>query len=592
MVSSTVANQCERDGRTSNGAGILPVAREGAGQRERDARTSLSAGFHRFIAAVKRLAAKQGVLAPLFLIIDRDLVPVQTPLLRPYSPHNGIIMARFELKDSDYSFNASLDPFLVLKKMGFTENSVYQEGDIVRVHCPIHKDLVRKSLIIDVAEKTFRCQYSNCEAHEGGLLVELVALYYDCGVDEVAKALFGQEDKSSDLLFRGEMFINQGRHLDALPYLEQACDLDPRNEVTRCKLAALYLELNRKDDAYREYLQAAESYAVRGELEKTLAIYNILIMLQPGAVKARKELSFLFSRMGRPDAAAEQLKWVVDFYLKYNQIKGAQEACDQIMELDPDNAMGHILNGILHQKAGKRVQAMTSYEAGARKLIDQEDFGRAISVLEEAIQSAPGNPRLKELLDEASERQAAQAPEKLSDLQSKSAGEEQAFIEWLANVDSKLATGEGEIAIPVAPALRPDTGKAKSSDSHASIDIPLFQEMREGTPLPAGLRKDTPRPTSADEVSSAIDQMASGPDDTSEISPEDRRVAMCLNDLRDMDNDQIESMRQQLLSTFADVRKTYDDGLLSEWEMRTIKEFYKAFCVAVDIHRASGSTKG
>src|SRR5690606_13048117 len=121
--------------------------------------------------------------------------------------------------------------FLVLKKMGFTENSVYQEGDIVRVHCPIHKDLVRKSLIIDVAEKTFRCQYSNCEAHEGGLLVELVALYYDCGVDEVAKALFGQEDKSSDLLFRGEMFINQGRHLDALPYLEPACDLDPRNEV-------------------------------------------------------------------------------------------------------------------------------------------------------------------------------------------------------------------------------------------------------------------------------------------------------------------------------------------------------------------------
>ena len=108
-------------------------------------------------------------------------------------------MSRFELKDSDFYFNASLDPFLVLKKMGFTDHSMFIEGDIVRVHCPIHKDLVRKSLIIDVAEKTFKCQYANCEAHEGGLLIELVALYYDCDIRDVSKALFGQEDKSRDL---------------------------------------------------------------------------------------------------------------------------------------------------------------------------------------------------------------------------------------------------------------------------------------------------------------------------------------------------------------------------------------------------------
>jgi hypothetical protein len=44
-------------------------------------------------------------------------------------------------------------------------------------------------------------------------------------------------------------------------------------------------------------------------------------------------------------------------------------------------------------------------------------------------------------------------------------------------------------------------------------------------------------------------------------------------------------MRQQLIGMFTDVRKTYEDGLLSEWEMRTIKDFYKAFCVAVDQYR-------
>lgn len=460
-------------------------------------------------------------------------------------------MARFDLKDSDYSFNASLDPMLVLKKMGFTEHSMYQEGDIVRVHCPIHKDLVRKSLIVDLAERTFKCQYANCDAHEGGLLIELVALYYDCDIRDVSKALFGEEDKSADLLFRGEMFINQGRHLEALPYLEQATDLNPRDEITRCKLAALYLELNRKDDAYREYLNAAESYAVRGELDKTLSIYNILIMLQPGAVKARKELAFLFSRLGRPDAAAEQLKWVVDFYLKYNQTKGAQEACEQILEMAPENAMGHYLLGRLHQTAGKKVQAVQCFEQSTRYFIKIEDYSKAEVALSEGVALAPTNGRLRELREELDQLMANHVPE--SGGNALSEDEERNFAEWLDEVDQKLASRD--IAMPsatseerIAPAVAAHSG--------------LLSNLQGGEmPVPAN------------------------PNDTAEISPEDRRVAMCLSDMADLDTNQLEAMRQQLVSMFTDVRKSYEEGTLSDWEMRTIKEFYKSFCVAVEMHR-------
>lgn len=432
---------------------------------------------------------------------------------------------------------------MVLKKMGFTEHSMYTEGDIVRVHCPIHKDLVRKSLIVDTVERTFKCQYANCEAHDGGLLIELVALYYDVGVGEVSKALFGEEDKSADLLFRGEMFINQGRHVDALPYLEQACDFNPRDEITRCKLAALYLELNRKDDAYREYLQAAESYAIRGELDKTLSIYNILIMLQPGAVKARKELAFLFSRMGRPDAAAEQLKWVVDFYMKYNQQKGAQEACEQIIELDPHSGMAYYLQGKLMQQTNKRIQAVQNYEQATRNFIESEDFGRAQTALTDAMALSPNNNRLKELKGQLDEAIAAhpeqEKPVKLDP--TISATEEREFIDWLQEVDEKLQTG-----------------------------------------IPAAGSAATPFPTTSTPEAGGVPPTVT---ETTEISPEDRRVALCLNDMRELDSDQLEAMRQQLISMFTDVRKSYEEGILSDWEMRTIKEFYKSFCIAVDLHR-------
>lgn len=486
-------------------------------------------------------------------------------------------MSRFELKDSDFSFNASLDPFLVLRKMGFTDHSMFVEGDIVRVHCPIHKDLVRKSLIIDVQEKTFKCQYANCEAHEGGLLIELVALYYDCDIRDVSKALFGKEDKSRDLLFRGEMFINQGRHLDALPYLEQACDFNPRDEVTRCKLAALYLELERKDDAYREYLSAAESYAVRGELDKTLSIYNILIMLQPGAVKARKELAFLFSRMGRPDAAAEQIKWVVDFYMKFSQYKGAQEACEQIIELDPENGMAHHLIGMILQESGKRIQAVQNYEKAARLFLAEGEFNRSRASLEAATGLTPDNNRLAELEGQLNEA-IANAPEESRPQFEKSAEEiateEEQFINWLNEVDQKLALGEEQVGsregVRIGPDGIPLQGSGDEAPKPAEGLGQFFEAMEEASPgdAPSG---DAPAPIP----------------ETSEISPEDRRVAMCLNDMRELDAEQIEAMRQQLISMFTDVRRSYEEGTLSDWEMRTIKDFYKSFCVAVDVHRTN-----
>lgn len=460
-------------------------------------------------------------------------------------------MNRFELKDSDYTYNASLDPFQVLKRMGFTESSIYQEGSLLRIHCPIHRDLVRKSMIIDIEEKTFKCQHSQCDAYEGGLLIELAALYYDCGIDEVTKNLFGEEDnKSHDMLFRGEMFINKGMHEEALPYLEQAVQMDPRNETTRCKLAALLLELNRKDDAFREYMQAAESFAVRGELEKTLSIYNILIILQPGAVKARKELSYLFSRMGRPDAAAEQLKWVVDFYMKYGQVRGAQEAIGNLLELDPENGMAHYLLGQTHQQVGKKGPAADSYEKSAELLLAAREASRTKMALDAALELRPQSPRAHKLLDELAALKEELGLEAAADSKDDldEGLDEANFLDWLDQAEQDAS----DVAIP--------------EEAPASMDDVSVKAAREAS-------------------SSDAEESVASRSDTSEISPEDRRVALCLNDMRNLAPDQLEKMRQQLIGMFTDVRKSYEDGLLSDWEMRTIKDFYKAFCVAVDMHR-------
>lgn len=463
----------------------------------------------------------------------------------------------FALRDKDFSFNASLDPMQVLERMGFLPRSIYREGNLIRLHCPIHKDLARKSLLINADEKTYKCQYASCPAHQGGLLVELVALYLGCALDDVPTRLYAESKASRDLVFRGELFINQGRASEALPYFEQACAQNPTDEITRCKMAALYLELNMKDEAYREYLRAAESYAVRGELEKTLSIYNILIMLQPGAVKARKQLAVLFSRLGRPDAAAEQLKWVVDFYLHYGQMKGAVEACDQLIEAAPENAQARRLKGIMLLQMTKRVDGVREFEEAARLFLRQGEREQALATIEEGLKVAPGNPRLRELQAQAEIMAASDKPQITPE---ETAAAEEAFIAWLRDVDAQL-----DFQTPAAAAPAP------APSSPAPVAPP---------PAPPAVPPPAPAAPAAPQPVSKRSQY-----ETAEILPGDIRVSRCLADIADLTTSQVENMREEIIMMFNEARRTYEEGLVSEWELRVIKEFYKAFHVAVEIHR-------
>jgi len=40
------------------------------------------------------------------------------------------------------NFNASLDAVELLTKMGYTAEAIYQEDELIRVFCPIHKDQI------------------------------------------------------------------------------------------------------------------------------------------------------------------------------------------------------------------------------------------------------------------------------------------------------------------------------------------------------------------------------------------------------------------------------------------------------------------
>jgi Flp pilus assembly protein TadD len=427
----------------------------------------------------------------------------------------GVLKMNDSLTEDVRQLNAELDGLWLLQKMGFTDEALYREGNTVRVFCPIHKDQVRRSLIIDLEKREFRCQYAECEARAGGLLVEFYARFMDIDLSQVREHLFGGEEPDKELSQKADELIQEGKLYEALPLLEKALKIRPRNAITRCKLAALYLELGKREQGIREYFNAAEDFGVLGELQKTLSIYNILIILSPVDIKVHKRLAYLYTRLGERHEAVEQLKWVVNKLIEDNQLKKAMEECHEMLALDPDEPSVYEILGHVLIKSGRMVDGVAALERSSSLYLKRREKSRAEELAHEALRYVPHSAALQDLLAQA---RASEESEIAKDAEE--TAKEAEFAEWVKGLEESISVS--------APVQEPDT---------------------------------------------------------SEVLATDRRVFLCKETLKGLDKEHIAALHKHLVNMFSEVQQTYEGGLLEKWELKTVKEFYKAFCIALEQYK-------
>ena len=417
-------------------------------------------------------------------------------------------------------FNGRLDARELLKQMGYADEAIYAEGSNIRVFCPIHKDQVRRSLLIDANERTFRCQYMQCPAREGGLLLGLYAMYAKIDVEEALQRLSAGVDQDTETasLNQAAKLIEAGRYAEAMPILQSAMKTNPTNTITRCKLASLYLETGERDKGHREYLAAAEDYGVKGELAKTLSIYNLLIILAPQDIRVRQQMAYLFSRMGRNQDAAEHLKWAVDQYLAGHRVTEAIDACAQMLSLTPGEPGIHSLMADLLVQKGQPAQAAISYEAAARLLMEQGNLEEAFQAAERGHLQMPSSSSLSELFGQIKTKRSQQTTTLKKEEAPEAASEDETdFADWIASLEDEIEKSAGERMESI------------------------------------------------------------------QISPNDVRVLMCRAQLEDiLDSSKLRSMDNFLRDMFQDVKRNFEAGAMPPEEMRVIKEFYRAFCIAFE----------
>lgn len=518
--------------------------------------------------------------------------------------------------EEELAVNASLDAWDLLVKMGFAETALYREGNTIRLFCPLHKDQIRRSMIIYTDRNTFKCQYTNCEGHKGGNLLEFYSMYMGVEQPDVLNHISNVSTNETDLVERADKMIQEGSLVEALPLLQKAVQVDPDNEITRCRLAALLLELGDKDAGYREYMTAAEQFGVRGELDKTLNIYNILVIISPDDVKVRKQLSYLFSRLKREDEAVSQLKWVVDKHMRKGELKDAENVCKKMIELCPEYPESHRTLGEVYLKQGNYFDAVEELRTATTHFIRQDNLNKARETVDEGLRYTPGNPAMKEL------RARIEKAIELQESSGEQHNEQEAEFEtWLKDLKSSVGLNETEY---VQPASSAQSAKTTSVGSSASIPKPRNLNKSGTSALPrlgGGLGRPAgslgrpagslgrpagtfgaARPVGGGAQKTPVGATATATPSTfytpyptgqlPSLPADDPRVGLCRSGLEKYDRQQIEALQTHLYGVFTDAQKGSSEGYISDYESGVIREFYAAFCLALDAYKSeSGKFK-
>jgi tetratricopeptide (TPR) repeat protein len=492
----------------------------------------------------------------------------------------------------DPEFNASLDAEEVLDKMGFKGDAVYKEEKVIRIFCPIHHDQIRRSMTIVRATNTYKCSLLNCPANKGGTLVQLFSVAKEVSIPEAVRRLTTGTTEISvpeyELVDEAQELIESGDYDKALPLLQKAVEKAPKDETTRCRLAALQLEMGLRDEGINNYLLAAEDYGVRGELEKTLQIYNMLVLMSPNDLDIHEQMAYIAARLGNLEDALTKLKWITNALIERDQFDEALLRVNRMLELANNNTDFLILKADLLVAGGHQDSAQQHIAFAVQNLVSAGQLPSAMRLAEKGLEVAPGNDLIQMLYAEVSEELKKMGLDFSAIEGADEAAEEDDddFFDWIASLEEEIQPGRStaNLAAITDSDIEQAQDEAAMAETLPTKNKPApeddpFADVAEPVGAPTTVPDDS---TDADEFkpSRTPTAMQMARSNTVELPIDDARVMMCKENLSAAETDERMRMYQHLRSMYADVKASYEDGTLSEFEKKVIKDFYKAFCVA------------
>lgn len=301
--------------------------------------------------------------------------------------------------------NEQLDPRAVLELIGYHTEKLQESAETFRGFCPIHRETVFRTLIIDKSRRSFRCMYSLCKGAAGGTLVELYALARDLPIEKAVEELgahFGIEvtlpvdpeylEKQAEV---AENYLELGYYEDAEKTYREILQADANFERARRGLLQVYEHLGNTEALGEQHAVLAELLLQRGE---RLAAYDHVkawAEYQPEAPKAHYLLAEYLLEEGNREAALEEFMTAADLYTAREEFHEAIEAYRQAdsLRLDLVDVVPHVLQ--VYEQMGKPEEAASFLAERAEAAVLHADFLRATQLLEQALELVPDDAAIR-----------------------------------------------------------------------------------------------------------------------------------------------------------------------------------------------------
>ena len=70
---------------------------------------------------------------------------------------------------------AALDAEAVLRLIDYRPETIQDAGDRIKCFCPIHRETIFRTLVIERTAGSYRCSNFSCDGNDGGDLIDLYA---------------------------------------------------------------------------------------------------------------------------------------------------------------------------------------------------------------------------------------------------------------------------------------------------------------------------------------------------------------------------------------------------------------------------------
>jgi tetratricopeptide (TPR) repeat protein len=144
---------------------------------------------------------------------------------------------------------------------------------------------------------------------------------------------------STDTILRAmslsQEYVKRGAFTAATEVCYEAIEAAPTYIPLHLRLAEIFAQGSRIDDAVAKYQIVADLYLVREEPRQAIGIYKRMLRLQPMDVTVRSKLIGLLVSTGEIDQALEQYLSLADAYQTLAQPNKALEKCSEALRLVP-----------------------------------------------------------------------------------------------------------------------------------------------------------------------------------------------------------------------------------------------------------------